>query len=403
MVELHIVDNSHQDSLTMSGGERIAIELTRNWVSSGNVKVVVQGSNLTEALWRRYVEDPRISFSKISNLNENESLLHSYPKRVFQGIRYAFGLNMNPEVENLLYTASDFWPDSLPGLIIYLRNRDRCRWIAGFFMFAPNPLKGFRENGPWRLPSVRNIVYWASQKLAYHVVRRFADAVFVTSEPDVDRFVSPRRAREKVIVIRGGVDVPPADRLDEGDSVEDRYDAVFVGRFHPQKGVVELIDIWGMVCEEIPEARLALIGVGRLEEEVRGRITSLGLDTEIDVLGFLDGEPKHEVFRKSKLILHPALYDSGGMAAAEGMAFGLPGVSYDLLALRTYYPRGMAKVPLGHPEEFAGTIVGLLNNREERDNLGRQARELITREWSWDIQADRIWDSISAAGLLKDD
>jgi len=387
----------------MSGGERIAIELTRNWVGSGNVEVVVHGSNLTESLWRRYVEDPGISFSEISNLNEDESLRYSYPKRVFQGIRYAFGLNMNPEVENLLYTASDFWPDSLPGLIIYLRNRDYCRWIAGFFMFAPNPLKGFRENGPWRLPSVRALIYWASQQLAYHVVRRFADAVFVTSEPDVDRFVSLKRAREKVIVIRGGVDVPSADRLDEVDNVEGEYDAVFVGRFHPQKGVVELIDIWGMVCQEIPGARLALIGVGPLEEEVRGRISSLGLDGEIDVLGFLDGEPKHEVFRKSKLILHPALYDSGGMAAAEGMAFGLPGVSYDLLALRTYYPRGMAKVPLGHPEEFAGTIVGLLNNQEERDSLGRQARELITREWSWDIQADRIWNSISSAGLLKDD
>ena len=46
------------------------------------------------------------------------------------------------------------------------------------------------------------------------------------------------------------------------------------------------------------------------------------------------------------MVVHPAIFDSGGMAAAEAMAWGLPGVSFDLPALKTYYPQGMIKNPL---------------------------------------------------------
>jgi len=35
------------------------------------------------------------------------------------------------------------------------------------------------------------------------------------------------------------------------------------------------------------------------------------------------------------------------MAAMEAMAWSLPGVCFDLEALKTYYPKGMVKVPLG--------------------------------------------------------
>lgn len=400
---LYIVDNSHEVSTVMSGGERIAIELSKQWVSSGKANVTVIGSNLTEALWLRYIEEGRVSFQYVTRLKEGENLLLSYLKRVLLGIDFALRFRMDADRVNLLYSASDFWPDSLTSLVIFLRNRDRCRWIAGFYLFAPNPLKGFTEKGPWRLPSVRNSIYWVSQKPIFFLIRRFASAVFVTSEPDVGAFVTARRGRDRVIVIRGGVDVGPSSTFasrQETDDSEKAFDAVFVGRLHPQKGVIDLIDIWKAVTREIPGATLAVIGVGPLEEEVRRAVERNGLEKEIKLLGFLDGEPKYEVFKISRLIVHPALYDSGGMAAAEGMAWGLPGVSFDLKALQTYYPRGMSKVPVGDSAGFASAIVALLKDDNSRQRLGSEARELIEETWSWERRADVIWQSLESAGLL---
>jgi len=400
-VNLYAVDNSHENSLVMSGGERIATELTRHWAKTDKAKIILVGSNLSKAIWSRYLPSSSFSFCCVNNLQENENLLISYIKRVLVGVIFALKFRMNPSEDNLIYTASDFWPDSLPGFTMFLRNRKHCRWIAGFYLFAPSPIKGFREGGSWQLPSARTSIYWLSQKPIYYLVKKYADAVFVTSEPDVEAFTTPNRPGERVIVIRGGVDLTDAcANLTEEAEGKESFDAVFVGRFHPQKGVVELIDIWKMVCDQIPGAKLAIIGTGPLEKEVRQKIKDNNLEEEVSLLGFLDGKPKHEIFQRSKLVLHPALYDSGGMAAAEGMAFGLPGVAYDLQALKSYYPRGMAKVRTGRPDEFAKTIVELLRDKESRHKLGKEAQDLILKEWGWERQANRIWESLTAAGLV---
>jgi glycosyltransferase involved in cell wall biosynthesis len=400
-VSILVIDNSHANSIVMSGGERIAIELSKQWANSGKAEIKVIGSNLTNTLWSRYLDDSPVAFVCINQLREEENLFPSYVKRVIKGIAFAAKFRMEPDRNNLIYTASDFWPDSLPGLIMFLRNRKHALWIAGFYLFAPNPFKGFREKGSWRVPSMRNFVYWLSQKPIYYIIKRFADAVFVTSQPDVMAFVTLRRPKDRVMVIRGGADAPVsnvdlAETIDEGE----QFDAVFVGRFHPQKGVVELIDIWRMVCESIPGAKLAIIGTGPLEKKLRQNIEANNLEEEVSVLGFLDGEPKLEIFQRSKLILHPALYDSGGMAAAEGMAWGLPGIAYDLKALKSYYPRGVAKVPIGDADEFARTIVELLRDKVSRDKLGKEARDLIREEWNWEVQANRIWISLESSGMI---
>ena len=167
--------------------------------------------------------------------------------------------------------------------------------------------------------------------------------VFVTSEPDVEKFVTKKRSRDKITVIRGGVDIKPSmEYLNSGNVIakeKRKYDACFVGRFHPQKGVLELIDIWKLVCDKKPRAKLAMIGIGALENAVKNRIAELGLNDNIYLLGFKDGEEKYEIFKQSKIVVHPATYDSGGMAAAEGMAWGLPGVSFEVISYeKLVYP-----------------------------------------------------------------
>ena len=77
-----------------------------------------------------------------------------------------------------------------------------------------------------------------------------------------------------------------------------------------------------------------MIGVGELESEVKKKIRRCGLEQNIILFGFKDGIEKIRIFKDSRVVVHPAIYDSGGMAACEAMACGLPGVSFDLPALK---------------------------------------------------------------------
>ena len=298
---------------------------------------------------------------------------------------------------DIVFSSSDFWPDFLPAFILKLKN-PKIVWVAGFYLFAPKPWDKF---SPYRSKNfLIGLFYWLSQVPAYYVIRKFSDIVFVTSQPDVDKFITPIRPKEKVIVIRGGVDTAPAKIYLNSEEVippEERiYDACFVGRFHYQKGVLELVKIWQVVCSNISQARLVMIGIGPLECEIRSLIKEFGLSKNIELMGFLDGPKKFEVFKQCRIVVHPATFDSGGMAASEAMAWGLPGVSFDLEALKTYYSKGMLKTSCFDTDEFAENILNLLSNPHQYKEMSLEALKFVHEEWEWNNRAKDIYAHLIA-------
>jgi glycosyltransferase involved in cell wall biosynthesis len=179
------------------------------------------------------------------------------------------------------------------------------------------------------------------------------------------------------------------------------YDGVFVGRLHYQKGVINLIDIWGKVIEFLPMAKLAIIGDGPLSQELIAKIEQAGLRNNIDLLGYKDGLDKWKIYSKSKVALHPATYDSGGMAAAEGLAFGLPGLAFDLPSLREYYARGVVKAKCFSNDDFAEKLIQLLTNQELYNLISSEAQEYAFAEWHWRNRLDNASREIGGQiGLL---
>lgn len=391
-----IINNSHVSRNVMSGGEKIAMEFARRW--GEKVEVFLYASNLGVHIWNKYKVNniKKIEFMK---LKENSSVLNYFRRAVF-GVFKLSKVRFVQDHINIVYSASDFWPDSIPALIIKLKNRN-VEWIAGFYLFAPKP---WRTNSPYKGKRwLIGLFYWLTQLPIYWIVRKFADMVFVTSEPDVEKFVTKKRGREKILAVRGGVDTAPSEEYLNSENVKAidkrKYDACFIGRFHYQKGVLELVDIWRMVTQDRPHAKLAMIGVGPLQREIMEKINKLGLDDNILLLGFRDGEEKYEIFKESKVVVHPATYDSGGMAACEAMAWGLPGVSFDLEALKTYYPQGMIKTPCFDLKVFAENIIKLLEDKELYNNT-REDAIAWAREWKWDKKAAEIFQQIRV-NLLK--
>lgn len=286
----------------------------------------------------------------------------------------------------IVYSASDFYPDSLPGLLMKLL-LPQSRWLAGFYLFAPNPFKGFRGE-----LSLKNFLFWLSQRPIFFLIRKYADIICVTSEPDVVPFIKTGRKREDIFVVKGGIDYGHLKKFQK--PVKKVYDAVFVGRFHPQKGVVEMIDIWNEVVKKIPKAKLAIIGLGPMEVEMKKRIGEFKLEKNIKFLGVMIGDDRNRILQQSKIVLHPAVYDSGGMAAASGLACGLPGVSFDLPVFKTYYPRGFLRAELGNFADFAQKIVLLLTDTNQYQKMSDEAvREAKT--WDWQDRTDQFMQTIS--------
>jgi glycosyltransferase involved in cell wall biosynthesis len=392
----------------MSGGDRIWTEFAKIWKNRLNLTLI--GSEEAISMARRSGLTGVEFIQSMPGLKPQEllsfkSLLKNLSFRTVKGLLFqekCLGKGRRKRIR-YVYSVSDFWPDSLPA---YLTKRfcPDAVWIAGFYLFAPGP---WEKNSPYKgIKWLTGFFYWLMQRPVYFLVKRYSDIVFVTSEPDISRFVTEKRTRQNVIVIRGGVDTQASEQyLNSGCTVpfsKKKYDVCFLGRFHYQKGVFELIDIWRRVCDKKEDARLIMIGDGSLEGEVKNKVEHLGLKSNVEFTGFLDGEKKYAIFRQCKIVVHPAIYDSGGMAAAEAMAWRLPGVGFDLDSLKTYYPQGMIKTPCFDLDSFSKNILLLLNDREVYEYTAGQALEWA-RLWDWNKRADTILNKVLSTDICRSD
>ncbi len=392
-LEFHIITVSTYGT-GLSGGDRIWIELAKRIRKTYRVYVYLWEEGL--AIAKReglknvdYVLWPAKTPAKFG-------FFVNYFVRIAIGISRALRIQLADKPSIIIYSASEFWQDSIPSLILKLRY-PRITWIAAWYQTAPNPFRGFAEGQREQKYKFSSFFYWFVQQPIKPLISKFADFVCVNNEEEKKHFPK-HNEKGKVIVVLGAVPLEEIRKYQSliTDHRSPIYDAVFQGRFHPQKGVVELIDIWKRVVDKRKDAKLAMIGDGPLRGEVQKRIAYYGLRNNIKLFGYVfDGPKKYSIFSKSKIVVHPAFYDSGGMAAAEAMAFGIPCVGFNLKSYESYYPKGMVKVPIGDMDAFAKKIFFLLENEVRRIEMGKEAIKMIEKNWSWDIRAESFLRSIS--------
>jgi glycosyltransferase involved in cell wall biosynthesis len=401
MNDCFFIANNNIGDFGLSGGDRIFVELAKGWKE--RIRLTIVGTEEAITLAKReglsdigYKQtSPKLGIENVYTL---KAIFLNFILKLIRGVRFTLKNKKIFAGSPVIYSVSDFYPDFMPAWMIKLFN-PACVWIAAFYLFAPAP---WQKDNPYRGKEFwRGFLFWLSQIPAYWLINRYADYVFVTSEPDKMRFITRKRNISHVFVIKGGVDIKKSSEYLSGNAFipfeKRKYDACFVGRFHMQKGTLLLVDIWKKVVAARPGSQLAMIGNGPLENDVQKKIRELGLADNIELFGFLDGEVKFDIFKNTRLILHPATFDSGGMAAAEAMAWGLPGVSFDLQALKTYYPKGMVKVPLNDIETFATEIIRLLDNKEYYEKVRADARDLIVQEWDWEKRAQQAYAAFTSS------
>jgi len=105
----------------------------------------------------------------------------------------------------------------------------------------------------------------------------------------------------------------------------DAYVVGTVGNFTPKKDQRTLIEAVRILRETTPAAMLTLIGTGKLEDELRSHVKSLGLQDAVVFAGSRDDVqtllPAFDVFALS------SLYEGLSIALVEAMAAGLPCVA----------------------------------------------------------------------------
>ena len=380
----------------ISGGDRIYIEFARNWRKKTFVYIHTWDEGYAMCQRQGLRAGRKLEY-RVHHLGivYRAFFLVSYIARIFLGIWIGLTLKLKGGPNVIIYGSSEFWMDVLPCILIKFRY-PKVTWAATWYQTAPSPLKGFSEGNRGEKYRLNALFYWLAQLPMKPLIANNADFVLVNNNEEKQQFPKLNK-KGKSIVVLGAVPLQDIKRWKKANRRYQKiYDAVFQGRFHAQKGVVELIEVWKKVVEERPNAKLAMIGDGPLMNRVRSDIRKFKLDENIKLFGYVfDGHKKYKIFAQSRVVVHPAFYDSGGMASAEAMAFGIPAVGFNLKSYESYYPKGMLKVETGNLDEFAKGVLSLLENKNMAVRLGRDAGMIIEKEFAWSMRAKEVYDIIA--------
>jgi glycosyltransferase involved in cell wall biosynthesis len=286
----------------------------------------------------------------------------------------------------LIYSPSDFIWDTLPAFVWKLRNK-KAKCLICIFLIVPNLFRdysrNFDKNNRLSFPTSRRLFYFLSQQLTISLAKRQADQILVLNKVDKEYLVTINGVDpSKVSVVNGGVDYSHIIKLEKPGNL---YDGVFLGRFHPQKGIFDLIQIWRLVCDKRPDAKLCIIGSGEVSftEKLKELIKKNNLSGNVTLVGSKTGDEKFFLLKASSLFLCPSYYESFAIVIAEAMACGLPVVAYKLPIYKEIYGEKISEVPLGDLNQFVTIILSFLDNADLRRISGLNAQKYVQRyDWT---------------------
>lgn len=175
-----------------------------------------------------------------------------------------------------------------------------------------------------------------------------------------------------VEVIHNGWSGSPLPRRSSG------IDFVSISHLRREKGHGVLLEAFVRVREELPGARLRLVGDGPLRQQLTRRSAELGLDDGVEFTGAVPDVWTH--LAEARVAVLPSLTEPQGIAVLEAMAAGCPLIASSVGGIPEMVVHGTNGhlVPPGDPDRLAEAMLMLSGDatlRERYRDAGRRTAE----------------------------
>lgn len=101
---------------------------------------------------------------------------------------------------------------------------------------------------------------------------------------------------------------------------------LFSGTLYEGKGYKDLIKAFAKIASKYPQWRVVLAGNGE-EDHAKKLARELGIESHVELLGWVSGEVKRKAFSEAKALCLPSYAEGFPMAVLDAWAYGLPVVT----------------------------------------------------------------------------
>ncbi len=212
-----------------------------------------------------------------------------------------------------------------------------------------------------------------------------------------------------IAVIPHGAWIPAGDRGGYRDRLGLDETTPLIGIFgflKPYKRIAESLRAFRRLVRLVPHARMILVGEPHPELPLEATIRSMQLSGHARLLGFTPPEEFVGYLSACDIVLnlrYPTVGESSG-TLLRSLGLGKAVLVSDVGSFREYPDDICLKVPVGAGEEdLIFEYLNLLVSRPEvAGELGKRAREYVSRECSWEAVARRYADFLEAVAAGRE-
>ena len=232
-------------------------------------------------------------------------------------------------------------------------------------------------------------LYRPSRKLQDYVAPYLlADAVVTLSDPNREFWTA---FNDNVFSVKN----PFVKKMDNWkQSSCEGHNIVWVARIAPEKNPDDLIPIMRAVLEEIPDAKLHVVGsntLTKLRDSFIKAVQKSGLNEQIVLHGFQNDVVPY--YNNASVFLMTSRFEGDPLALQEALLSGLPVVMYELpyITLTNNNP-GIISCKQGDINAAAKAIIDLLSDENLRKQIGRKGEIFFEQYLNYDYR--KVWSSI---------
>ncbi|MBE9179526.1 glycosyltransferase family 4 protein [Oculatella sp. LEGE 06141] len=236
----------------------------------------------------------------------------------------------------------------------------------------------------------------------HHYPRRKAAMQFVSEQVSTMLAVSNRMANDlrslfpsaNVITQHNGVEPIPASFFQQKRPVELNGKKVILtcALFAERKGIPLLVEAFGLIASQHPDAILRIIGSGPEEERIKNTITDLNLAHQVHMVG---KKPHHEVLQEMIWADCFALVgwdEPFATVYLEAMASGKAIICCNDGGITDVVQDGVHgyTVPPKDVNATAAALDRILSNNAKCHEMGHNAQRLISEKLTWDAKTQEL-------------
>lgn len=235
-----------------------------------------------------------------------------------------------------------------------------------------------------------------------------ADLIVTVSHAMKDELTKLGFPKDRIRVCYNGVDEQKYDpetvndeqtkKLRESYGIKDEdLMILFIGRLVGVKGVDRLIMSLPHVLEKKPNAKLVIVGLGDLKDYLINLVKTMRLEGSVKFrFDFIPEEERILHYAACDTAVFPSLYEPFGIVVLEAMSMARPVVvgGAGISGMREIViPCGDEQcgyhVNPNNPSDIAWGIASALENPEKKMWLGKNGRERVLSEFTWDKIAEK--------------